>query len=68
MGLSTMRSGDLDSHNLGDVIREIMLARDVSKSQQCPTEKAPVIAAPRHSRSRSSEESSLDQKEIAPLG
>lgn len=35
MGLSTMESGYLDSHDLGHVVCKIMLARNVSKSQQC---------------------------------
>lgn len=45
MGLSTMESDYLDSHNLGHVVREIMLARDVSKSQQYAPEKIPAITA-----------------------
>lgn len=45
MGLSTMESVYLDSHNLGHVVCKIMLARDVSKSQQCALEKTRSIFA-----------------------
>jgi hypothetical protein len=45
MGLSTMESGYLDSHNLGHGVRKIMLALEVSKSQQCALKKTPAILA-----------------------
>lgn len=38
-----MESGYLDGHNLGHMVRRIMLVHDVSKSQQCAPEKATSI-------------------------
>ena len=40
-----MKSGYLDSHNLGHVVRGVMLAFEVSKSQQHVTEKSLSILA-----------------------